>query len=315
VPRFLRSFAVSFQAKRMGRFVPAEYMEEMEGVAQGAGIDPETVVFLNVLDDLLVTRACSAFSVKGGKTASGELLCGRNLDYPIFIEAMTKLETAFYVEPSLGFPFLSLGWPGYVGVATGMNKHGLVLCDLTSLTSDWSLAGVPSGLLNRDALQYSCSLAEMEQRLVSRERTGGKNMLISSKEDSRVLELSAHHWQARGMEGDVLSATNHYQTWMMKGFQKEAGRTPPGTPLTEDYFTLAFSCERNDRLRHLCREGSTDLPRAMEMLREPGIGNEGTVQSAIFLPGRMEVWVATRSKPPVSAGNYTRLTFDPSAGD
>src|SRR5437868_3047955 len=98
-----RAWAIALQAVIapimliMRRHVPRELELEMRGVADGAGVRYSDILVLNCFDDLLhslwripaalsrvplLSRrfACSSFALLGERTASGQLLHGRNLD-------------------------------------------------------------------------------------------------------------------------------------------------------------------------------------------------------------------------------------------
>ncbi|MDX1778967.1 MAG: C45 family peptidase, partial [Thermodesulfobacteriota bacterium] len=128
-------------------FTPAEYRAELKGLARGAGLRYASILLINVLDDLGHKMACSCFTVKGQKTKENILIYGRNLDYGIFTDLMPTLTTIFCYHPSSGFPFISVGWPAYAGVVTGMSSKKLVVGSLTSFSKEKARLGTPSGLL------------------------------------------------------------------------------------------------------------------------------------------------------------------------
>src|SRR5205823_4354785 len=78
--------------------------------------------------------ACSCYArVDPG----GGLLLARNLDYyleggilgadGIVTRTMKEQLVCFVVRPARGYPYVSVGWPAFVGVVTGMNAAGLAL--------------------------------------------------------------------------------------------------------------------------------------------------------------------------------------------
>ena len=163
-------------ALRMARFVPDELLDEMRGVAEGSGQSFKLIFTLNALDDVLVNLACSSFAVPASRSENGQLFVARNLDYPLFHDTLPTLNTVFKIRPEKGQPFVSVAWPGFCAVVTGLNASGLFIADLTSLSRDRTLKGTPALLLNRIAIQQSRTLDEMEDILRNAKRTVGKNL-------------------------------------------------------------------------------------------------------------------------------------------
>ncbi len=294
----------SILARRMARFIPREYREEMMGIAKGAGLSYSIILIINVIDDLFNNFMCSSFTFRGEK-----LIYGRNLDYPVFTEFMSSISTVLSYRPDRGNSFLSIAWPGYIGVVTGMSDRGLVISSLTSPTKDKKTKGTPSGLLYRRALQFSHSLEDMKKIIIESPRTLGNNILLASPEESIVLETSAGRWAER-MDKNFLTVTNHFQTEEMINTQGPFGHRPIGSTLPEYCFTMEYSLSRDRRLKELCQKGNVELEGTIAILRDREIANAGNVQSVIFLPQDLSVWVAEGSDPPVSAGKFVLLPND-----
>ena len=221
-----------FFALRFKRFIPAPLWEELAAVATGAGVHVSFILFINVMDDLLnnIPR-CSTFAAALENTQPHDFLLGRNLDYPLFAQVMCRFNTIFVLFPETGQPLVSVAWPGYVGVCTGMNVAKVALGQLTASTSDFSMAGVPSALRNRLALQHCLSPLEVVARIASLSGTIGANLIVASPREALLLEVSAHHRQVRVPVDGILTATNHYQSPGMQAFTGAAFRRPPLSPL------------------------------------------------------------------------------------
>ena len=77
------------------RFVPQVYLDELRGIAEGAGLPTDVVLRGNFLSELLqvtvkqqvpsegveASAGCTGFAVAGPATRDGELLHGKNTDY------------------------------------------------------------------------------------------------------------------------------------------------------------------------------------------------------------------------------------------
>jgi len=294
-------------SRRMERYTPEPIKDELRGIADGAGLDYRFVFLLNALDDVLVNMACSAAAIGPGRTREGDIIVGRNLDYPLFYDALPGLTTVFSVEPDNGRRFVSVGWPGFAAVVTGMNDAGLFIADLTSITRDERLAGTPALLLNRVALQSSSTLDEAEEVYRSARRTVGKNIMSASPEGARVFELTAREFVPRRMAGGLLCCTNHFENPALAGRQGSV-KPPPRSDFPSSYYSYAFSKERMDALTSSLSSGSgLDVDDVVAALGAGPVANPSTVQSVVFMPKTRRLFVAVSGETPVSAGEYREL--------
>lgn len=290
--------------------IPAQLKDELKGVATGASLGLPLVLLINTLDDLANNWAsCSALAVGEGHTSQGRYLAGRNLDYPVFVDVLVDLQTLFLINPNEGVPLVSLAWPGYVGVITGMNRAGVALAQLTAMCQDSTLKGMPAGLRNRLALEQETRVPGVAARILDPPRTIGNNLLLCGPREALVLEVSAQQYGVRQPSGGVITATNHFQSDEMFPVKGEFRRRPPLATLAPYYFTEAYSQARNVRLQELAQ--STPLAPAdlQAILGDPDIANPGTVNSTVFAPADLTLWVALKRLPPVSQGEFVELNL------
>src|SRR5204862_4896674 len=109
----------------VGRF-PAEYRAEMEAMAAGGGVERRQLVLGNTLFDIKKILACAAILVEPGRAAVPGTLLGRNLDYPSLGYAHEYSLVTIHRNAGKR-AFASVGFPGLVGVLSGMNEAGLAL--------------------------------------------------------------------------------------------------------------------------------------------------------------------------------------------
>src|SRR5205085_6318195 len=109
------------------------------------------------------------------RSATGQPLFGRNLDYPTlgFLHEYT-LVTVY--RPTGKHAFVSIGFPGFIGCLSGMNDAGLTIAILEVYqTRDESPAfdaqGTPFALCFRRVLEECSTAAEAEALLRSMKRT------------------------------------------------------------------------------------------------------------------------------------------------
>lgn len=297
-------------ARRFRTFVPARFLEEMAGVARGADVGLGTILLLNVIDDLANNSPrCSALAAGGSRTGDGRYLLGRNLDYPLFTDVMVRQLRLFLLEPAQGLPLASLAWPGYVGVCTGMNRAGVALAQLTAMSLDRSLKGIPAALRFRQALEGGSDVPGAARLILEAPGTIGNNLVLCSPTEAAALEISARQGASRYPRGGLLLATNHYQTAIMAAFKGRFPPRPPFSTLAPYHFTEAYSRSRLAKLELLSAMAPLGPGKIQEILGDPGVANPGTVVSAVFSPFTQTLWVARGAKPPVSRGPFQEISL------
>ena len=153
--------------------------EEMQGLADGAGLDQETVELLNFRAwqyEVYHAGACSSLAVPG---EHGRILTAGTLDDPRHLYAVVQC------QPTAGLRYLSFPIAGTTWANRGMNESGLAL-GISSLICPgvkFDLSNlVPADLVFRHLLQFCGTVAEIESacrkfkffcNLVAVDRHGG----------------------------------------------------------------------------------------------------------------------------------------------
>lgn len=312
------------------RHIPPELRWELRGVARGAGVRYWDVLLLNCFDDLLhalwlipplVTRlpvigrrlvpgptlACSSFAVTRRRSGAGELLHARNLDYEVdnsviaaegaVPRALRENVVVFECHPRRGNAFLSVGWPGVIGVVTGITDAGLSLACLTSTVRGETPNGLPLPLLYRQIAQYAATLDEAEAMVRGAPITIGNNLVLASatEDEVRVLELSPHGVTRRSPRAGVVVATNHF--------------VHPDQAAHQDGWVIPNSLDRYARLERLCTDGTpVDCAVATRFLRDTlslapdgnpwsCLQNPGTIYSTVAAPASGRLWLRVNDAP------------------
>jgi hypothetical protein len=190
-----------------------------------------------------------------------------------------------------------------------MNASRVALGQLTASTNDISMAGTPSALRNRLALQHHASVVEAAARISSLPGTLGANIILASPEEALILEVSARHRAVRTPVHGVLTATNHYQSPAMEPLIGPAFRRPPLSPLDIYCFSQDYSLARNQRLQELLCAAPLTIPRAQEILGDDIIANPCDINSVIFDTAAAELYLAQGLHIPISQkGRFRRLS-------
>jgi Acyl-coenzyme A:6-aminopenicillanic acid acyl-transferase. len=168
--------------------------EQLDGVAEGAGVRGEEIYALNARTELLYghrsdsgasaateaeTGGCTSVGVLGTHTASGHLLLGQNWDWhPDQRSVMLLLAT----RDERGLTVLTLTEAGMLA-KTGLNSAGVGVCvnmlgcDRDGLPADGAAPGVPYHVLLRAALEGDC-LAEALKAACRGTRNSSVNLLL-----------------------------------------------------------------------------------------------------------------------------------------
>jgi hypothetical protein len=296
---------LTFLARGFWPFIPPRLQEEMRGVAAGAHVGLGTVLLINVIDDLANNSPrCSALAAGGRRTAGGRWLMGRNLDYPLFIQEMIRFQTLFLMEPDQGLPLASIGWPGYVGVCTGINKAGVALAQLSAMSRDRTLKGMPAALRFRLALEEEATLTGVAARILAAPGTIGNNLMLCAPGEAAVLELSARRGYLRLPEDGLITVTNHYQSQAMAPLKGKFPPRPPYSHLSAYHFTEEYSQARNRRLNELAGDRKLGPEVIQTILADPHIANPGTAICTVFDPGELTLWNSQAPEAPVSQGPF-----------
>jgi predicted choloylglycine hydrolase len=206
--------------KGMFRNFPPEYRDELESMVRSSGADRDLVIAGNTFFDIKKTLACSALLVDRDRSNTGGTLFGRNLDYPS-LGYIHHYSLVTVYRPKKGLAFASVGFPGLVGVLSGMNEAGLVLgvlevFDIKSGEPHFDAHGIPYGLCLRRVLEQARTIDEAKKVLEGLRRTTIINLAIADKTDVAVLEISPKRVVKRRGARGVCVTTNHFCTRELK---------------------------------------------------------------------------------------------------
>jgi hypothetical protein len=207
---------------RLGRRLlprfPDAHRRELFAMAAALG-DERRLVRGNTMFDLKDVRpwrlfGCSSMIAGAVRTSTGGPILARNLDFfPLGYLHEYGLVTMHRSPKRRTRPFASIGFPGAVGVFSGMNDAGL-----TAVTHDvfhpggrgFNLKGEPFACLCRRVLESCSRVREAEELFNSVERTTSVSMAVCDPFDQAVFELSPESVVRREPERNALVCTNHF---------------------------------------------------------------------------------------------------------
>lgn len=278
-------------------FIPSRYVEEMRGIAAGAGVPYGHILVINTFADAVLgatPRACSAFAVQ---TRSG-LVLGRNLDWTNFGIAH-RYGVVFRIAGGSSRRVMSIAWPGMVGVVTAMNDAGLALALNMAYAGDLDTNAMPMLFRLREALDRQTSIQGAVEVLTGQPRTFAANVLVASEGEDRavVVELSGRRHALVEMENGLVVTTNYYQRLDIRGgagadrvaiLRRALGRTGPATSPDDAQRALAQVCFRGSPLGMVTNQSAVLLPRASVALVALGAlpATSGRYYQVRMPPGR-----------------------------
>lgn len=189
-----------------------DLIEEMRGIARGAGVSFERVFLLNSLLDLGSLRylelsvpfGCSAFAVVA-EAGTGKTLLGQTYDMP---ELHQDYLTLLRLKPARGPAQLLFTFAGIVGAA-GLNEAGLAVNINYLSPRDVGLGRLHSVVVRQ--ILASTQLADALTPVATPPRAGGANFLIGDRDGNVVsLETTARRFAVAYPEGNAIGHTNHY---------------------------------------------------------------------------------------------------------
>ena len=154
------------------RFLP-HYVEELAGLAEGAGLPFAKLVVANCGEELLCAPRPKDRCTCMALATPGNTVVGHNEDW---IEADIENMVLLRVTMSDGTRFLSLTGAAYLPMC-GMNSHGIAFVGNTIYAND-ERAGVPNSFKHRWMLE-AADRAEADARACLPERSRGSNHLFA----------------------------------------------------------------------------------------------------------------------------------------
>ncbi len=145
---------------QMEPFVPPAYLEEMAGLAEGAGVDLQTVKRAHAIPDVS-EMDCTFFAAWGDFTPNRHFLQLRALDYATQAHIQDNPAIIVY-HPRRGPAYVNIGWCGFVGMITGMNEKRVCMSEIGD---DFDKAvqtyqGEPMPFVMRDVVSRATTLEQ-----------------------------------------------------------------------------------------------------------------------------------------------------------
>jgi len=218
-----RDKALNLLKKFLPMYLPAvekyapEIIEEMKGMAAGAGVALQDILFLNITYEIstpAVMGGCTSFAAAGEATANGDVIAGQNFDY---IQPWEEFIILLKMKPADSPNFMAVTAAGCLGLF-GFNSAGFSL-NLNLLKNKDSMtpgAGVPTHVILRKV--FSCTnISEAITAIASAEGRAAKNYLVASGQGDIVdIETTTSDLDIQYPERGILTHANYFKTERFK---------------------------------------------------------------------------------------------------
>jgi len=266
---------------------PERYRSELAAVEKHAGLDGDALSVGNTLLELR-QMGCSTLIVEPARSATGGPLFGRNFDFPS-LDLLENFNLVTVVRSEGQHAFASVGYPGLIGVLSGMNDAGLAVAALDVYEAGngspkFDLTGVPMALVFRQILEECTTVDEAEALLRRTKATTWVNLAVCDRERGVVFEITPTEVARRDASEALVTCTNHFR-------EKN---------LAVDTECWRYACLQKAKLKE-----SLDVAAVHEHLHEANQG-ELTLQTMVFEPRELVLHLGI-GKPPSSALPLRRL--------
>jgi len=189
---FIKQFLALTDYKTAVRQYTPELLEEVRGIAEGSGIDEETIFMHQLGDEYwfntkdIMAHSCSSFGVN--KTSSLPSITAQNMDIPEFYHSF---QTVIHSkEPNSDKELMYLTIPGHLGI-TGLNNKSLSINCNTLMQLDYAKTGLPVTFIVRGVLSKNTQ-EEALAFLKEIKHASGQNYILGGPEKVYSLECSTN---------------------------------------------------------------------------------------------------------------------------
>ena len=326
---FLHYFITIFN-RRLGASVPLEYRQEIKAMSASCthefdefGSPYERQMQYHsahdighVMQDYMLV-GCTSFAVWGRESADSSLLMARNFDFYMG-EEFAKNKLVLFEQPDSGYAYVSVTWPGMLGVVSGMNTQGLAVTINASKLEVPSSSATPISILVKSILQYASNIEEAEKIAASFKTFVCESILVGSANDGRavIIEKTPSDMGVYSAGGSRVICTNHYQSDRFRN-----------DPVNVENIRVSDSGYRYRRVQQLLDSlGTIDYLKAAAVLRDiRGVDGEDVgycndlsinqmlaMHSVIFKPVEKKIWVSTS---PWQFGKFVCFDLDEVFGE
>jgi len=302
IPRFLDITPlylpfVATRARPMNRFVDERFRLELEALSNATGVSYDELFLANTFFTITAQSdkghaarlpMCTLVAALGPATKSRQLLVGRNLDLDTKLPFVGRTSVVEF-RPRDGLRFISVAWPGSVGVFTAMNEKGVVVAAEGVAAEKTTLDGVPITFLLRKVIQDAASLSEAVTMIQDAPTTCAYNVLVGDggRGEVRIVEVGHGRSSVRPAHDGL-------------AFGQEPGEGDAGTKYARAKAMLQSAAP------------DIDVRKVKDILKhrgETGVWARKTIYSVVLEPAAGTVYVA-QPDPKGTPGEYAEFSME-----
>jgi len=270
---------------RLQPHIDPRYLQEMDALAQAAGLEKEEVRLANFFPELF---HCSGFALFGEATEGGRMFHGRILDYLKGV-GLEQNAVVMVFQPEKGNAWVNIGYAGFVGSVTAMNEKHVAIGEMGGRgEGHWD--GKPMAQLMREVMERANTIDEALDIMRRGPRTCEYYYVISDAKTKRAAGIAA--------------TPDKFETiW--------PGQAHPQLPHAIKDAVLMSAGDRYEKLveRVKAKYGHIDSAAARELMTRP-VCMKSNIHSVLFEPDTLDFWVANADgKNVASHTRYTRYNL------
>ncbi|NOQ25648.1 MAG: hypothetical protein GQ564_09840 [Bacteroidales bacterium] len=209
--KWIAGSVLNSKIKKLEKKMPLEYIQELEGMADGSDLKLKELQFIAYFPQLFFKISCTAFIMRN----ETGIVHGRNLDWP-GIEVITHHPLIVNYHKKNKIPVTVLTFIGYPGVYTGMNHSGLSMsinmngtpAENNKEISEYN-TGMPLAFKLRNILENGDELSEVDM-MFKDYSSHAWFITVGSKKDNSgaIYELTRGGLIKNEMKDDFISVAN-----------------------------------------------------------------------------------------------------------
>lgn len=306
-----KHWATKLLKKDIYQYYPKQ-AQLLRGIAEGAGIDLSTLLFMQSTELLITIRksdyrlqACTSLGFSPQRTTTGETIVAKNFDYP---NEFAVYHLTRHVKLTEGYQTLGCTMAPLPGMIDGMNEHGLTVTYNLAYATDKPKHFIPLSIVLQEMLETCKTTDEAIKFITQAKRAGSALLMLADAEGNiKTVEISSNLIAIREMTDDQITNTNHYHIPKMQKHEIPhnavfSGKAPK--PLhginvhesSEQRLTRAQELLKNKAkidenmiITILRDHGKNDKPSMLTICRHDDYAS--TLRSVIFYPNRKTIKV------------------------
>jgi len=197
--------------------IPQEYIQELHGLADGAGISFEEVAaaYMAIIS---WGAKCFGIAMWGNATKDGKLYFFRSFDLPMDMtdpltgKRMHDNAVLIVRKPENGYASITPSIAGSLHGGGGFNEVGITIGMHTSPSHDYTFRGIPAVFRVQQVLDHASNIEQAVRYLVTN-RTAGWTFIVADEKLGYAVETTASHYYA-GTFNDSVESTSPF--WEIK---------------------------------------------------------------------------------------------------